>query len=51
MSDERSIVDEREKYLLAVRNLCTYYYTLNGVVKAVDNISYNVRQGEIVAIV
>jgi oligopeptide/dipeptide ABC transporter ATP-binding protein len=37
--------------LLAVRNLKTYFYTQDGVVKAVDGVSFTVDKGETVAIV
>jgi ABC-type dipeptide/oligopeptide/nickel transport system ATPase component len=37
--------------LLEVRGLKTYFYTSEGVVKAVDGVSYNVGEGETVALV
>ena len=37
--------------LLQIEDLKTYFYTSNGVVKAVDGISYSVHEGETVAIV
>jgi len=37
--------------LLEVRGLKTYFYTSQGVVKAVDGVSYNVSEGETVALV
>jgi len=37
--------------LLQVKNLRTYFYTLDGIVKAVDGISYDVKEGEIVGLV
>ncbi len=36
--------------LLEVRNLKTYYYTLRGVVKAVDNVSFTLEKGETLGI-
>ncbi len=36
--------------LLEVRNLKTYYYTLSGVVKAVDNVSFDLKEGEVLGI-
>jgi len=36
--------------LLEVRNLKTYYYTLRGVVKAVDNVSFTLERGETLGI-
>jgi peptide/nickel transport system ATP-binding protein/oligopeptide transport system ATP-binding protein len=40
-----------DKPLLEVRNLSTYFYTQDGIVKAVDGISYNVKRGETIALV
>ena len=37
--------------LLEVRNLKTYFYTQDGVVKAVDDVSYDVNRGETIALV
>ncbi|MBN1262667.1 MAG: ABC transporter ATP-binding protein [Anaerolineae bacterium] len=37
--------------ILEVRNLKTYFYTDDGVVKAVDGVDFDVRRGEIVALV
>jgi oligopeptide/dipeptide ABC transporter ATP-binding protein len=37
--------------LLDVRNLRTYFYTLDGVVKAVDGVDFYVRPGEVVGLV
>jgi len=37
--------------LLQVEDLCTRFFTQNGVVKAVDGVSYNVNRGETVALV
>ena len=37
--------------LLQIRDLATHFFTSNGVVKAVDGISYDVDEGEIVGIV
>jgi len=37
--------------LLDIRNLRTYFYTQDGVVKAVDGIDFYVRRGEIVGLV
>ena len=38
-------------YLLDVKNLKTNFHTQDGIVKAVDNVSYNVARGETVALV
>jgi oligopeptide transport system ATP-binding protein len=37
--------------VLDVRNLKTYFFTAEGVVKAVDGLSYNVKKGECVGLV
>jgi oligopeptide/dipeptide ABC transporter ATP-binding protein len=39
------------KPLLEVRNLTTNFYTQDGVVKAVDNVTYDVNVGETIALV
>ncbi|MET1101838.1 MAG: ABC transporter ATP-binding protein [Pyrodictiaceae archaeon] len=36
--------------LLEVRNLKTYYYTLRGIVKAVDGVSFTLEKGEVLGI-
>jgi len=38
-------------YLLDIRDLRTYFYTQDGIVKAVDGVDFAVRRGEIVALV
>jgi len=40
-----------EETLLSVRNLKTYFYTDEGVVKAVDGLTYELRKGETLGIV
>jgi peptide/nickel transport system ATP-binding protein len=37
--------------LLDIRDLRTYFYTLDGIVKAVDGVNFYVRRGEIVGLV
>ena len=37
--------------VLSVNNLCTYFYTSDGVVKAVDDISFSVKNGKTFALV
>jgi peptide/nickel transport system ATP-binding protein len=36
--------------LLDVKNLKIYYFTLKGIVRAVDDVSFNVREGEVLGI-
>ncbi len=36
--------------LLEVKDLKTYYYTLSGIVKAVDNVSFSLEKGEVLGI-
>lgn len=36
--------------LLRVENLKTYYYTLRGIVKAVDDVNFTLRKGEVLGI-
>jgi peptide/nickel transport system ATP-binding protein len=37
--------------IIEVKNLCTEFNTENGIVKAVDNVSFDIKRGEIVGIV
>jgi len=37
--------------LLEVANLCTYFHNLDGTVRAVDDVSYSVRAGEMLGVV
>ena len=41
----------KDNVLLEVKDLTTYFFTQDGVVKAVDGISYNVHEGEVLGIV
>ena len=37
--------------LLEVENLRTYFYTRGGIIRAVDNVSFSLEQGETMGIV
>lgn len=39
------------KNLVEIKNLKTYFYTEDGIVKAVDDVSFNIRHGEIIGVV
>lgn len=43
--------ENRDEKILEVRDLRTYFFTDDGVVKAVDGLSYHVRKGECVGLV
>ncbi len=43
--------DTSDKNLLEVKNLKTYFHQEEGVVKAVDNISFNIKQAETLGVV
>jgi oligopeptide/dipeptide ABC transporter ATP-binding protein len=45
------VENKHNKPLLDVKNLKTYFYTEDGVVKAVDGVDFQVRKGEIIGIV
>ena len=38
---------ENKNYVLNVKNLKTYFYTKLGILKAVDDVSFKIRPGEI----
>lgn len=47
-TQEQAAADD---FLLDVRDLRTYFHTLDGVVKAVDGVNFAVRRGEVVGLV
>ena len=40
-----------KKNLVQIKNLKTYFYTEDGIVKAVDDVSFNIKEGEIIGVV
>lgn len=42
---------ETNSYLINVKGLCTYFYTEEGIVKAVDGVNLKIRQGETLGVV
>jgi len=46
-----SEIETGSKALLLVENLKTYFYTEEGVVKAVDGVSFNIYEDEILGLV
>jgi oligopeptide/dipeptide ABC transporter ATP-binding protein len=44
-------VTNQDDVLLDIRDLRTYFYTQDGVVKAVDGVSFHVKRGEVVGLV
>lgn len=47
----RSNAEEKKSYLLEIENLKVYFSTLFGTAYAVDDLSFKIRQGEVVALV
>ena len=41
----------KEKPLLSVKDLKTYFYTNKGTIRAVDGVSFSLRKGEILGLV
>ncbi len=50
-SDSQNDVFETSRMLLNVENLKTYFYTEEGVVKAVDGVSFSIYEDEIIGLV
>ena len=41
----------KENILLKVRNVKKYFNTPSGIVKAIDDVSFDVKQGEIIGLI
>ena len=42
---------ENNSHILEVKGLCTYFYSINGIAKEVNNVSISLKKGEILGIV
>jgi peptide/nickel transport system ATP-binding protein len=51
MNLQQSSIENHQKALLIIRDLKTYFYTAEGVVKAVDGIDLDVHPGEVLGLV
>ena len=51
MTDKRAGRENGDERLLDVRDLRTYFYTMDGVVKAVDGVDLHVKPGEVFGLV
>ncbi|MFW9950416.1 MAG: ABC transporter ATP-binding protein [Candidatus Thorarchaeota archaeon] len=50
-SIENGIKDEKREKLIQVKNLKTYFYTEEGIVKAVDGVSFDIYEDEVIGLV
>jgi oligopeptide transport system ATP-binding protein len=51
MEEKQMADDAADDAILKVKNLRTYFYTDEGVVKAVDDVSFSLHKGEVIGIV
>ena len=45
------MINESDEILIQIKNLKTYFYTEEGVVKAVDGISFDIYDNEVIGLV
>ncbi len=51
MADDKTASNGSSPNILEVRNLKTYFYTEDGIVRSVDGVDFTVRRGEVMGIV
>ena len=49
--DNKDIQSGKTEHLLDVKDLCTYFFTEDGIIKAVDGVSFHIDRSEVLGIV